>query len=286
LYLRNLESVTPDARLYPDFDHNLREAFRRETELLFEQMLREDQSVLMLLDSPATYLNERLAQHYGIQHVYGSHFRRVLLDKESRRGGILRHASILSVTSLATRTSPVIRGTWILDNLLGAPPPPPPPNVPALEDNTVDANLRMRERLAAHRANAVCAVCHDLIDPAGFALENFDAVGRWRELEQGQPVDATGGLPDGSEFVGVTGLEQALLARPELFVQTMTEKLLIFALGRGVEYYDAPAIRRIVNQARRDDYHFSSLILGIVNSEPFQERMAEKDAEAGQDAVN
>jgi hypothetical protein len=269
--------MVPDARLYPDFGHNLREAFRRETELLLEQMLREDQSVLVLLDSPATYLNERLARHYGIPHVYGRRFRRVSLEEGSRRGGILRHGSILSVTSYATRTSPVIRGKWILENLLGTPPPPPPPNIPALKDNTVAANLTVRERLAAHRANAACAVCHDSIDPAGFGLENFDVVGRWREFELGQPIEASGGLPDGSEFEGVSGLERALLARPELFVQTLTEKLLTFALGRGVEHYDAPAVRRILRGARHADNRFSSLILGIVNSEPFQMRMADAE---------
>ncbi len=282
LYLRNLESIVPDARLYQDFDHNLREAFRRETELLLEEMLHEDQSVLVLLDSPATYLNERLARHYGIPHVYGNRFRRVVLEEGSRRGGILRHGSILSVTSYATRTSPVIRGKWILENLLGTPPPPPPPNVPVLKDNTVAANLTVRERLAAHRAAPACAVCHDAIDPAGFGLENFDVLGRWRELELGQPIDASGGLPDGSEFEGVGGLERALLARPELFVRTLTEKLLTFAIGRGVEHYDAPAVRRILRGARQADYRFSSLILGIVNSVPFQMRMA--DAEHAEDA--
>ncbi len=266
--------------LFPDFDQNLRQALRRETELLCQQVLREDQSVLVLLDSPATYLNERLARHYGIPHVSGSHFRRVLLDESSRRGGILRHGSILSVTSYATRTSPVIRGKWILENLLGSPPPPPPPNVPALEDTPLAADLPVRERLAAHRADAACAACHDLIDPVGFGLENFDAVGRWRELEQGQRVDAAGGLPDGSAFVGVSGLEQALLERPELFVQTLTEKLLTFALGRPVEYYDAPAVRQILKQAKQQDYRFSSLILGIVNSVPFQMRMTAAEAKS------
>ncbi len=274
LYLRNLESFEPDGRLFPDFGHNLRQAFRRETELLFQEVMREDRSVLVLLDSPATYLNERLARHYGIPHVHGSHFRRVVLDQDSRRGGILRHASILAVTSYATRTSPVLRGKWILENLLGTPPPPPPPDVPALENNTVAANLPVRERLAAHRANEACAVCHDAIDPAGFGLENFDVVGRWRELELGRPVDASGGLPDGSRFQDVAGLEQALLKRPELFVRTLAEKLLTFSLGRGIEYYDAPAIRQILREAEDADYRFSSLVLGIVNSVPFQMRMA------------
>jgi mono/diheme cytochrome c family protein len=275
LYLRNLQAVTPDARLFPDFGQNLREAFRRETERLCEDVLRNDRSVLALLDSPHTYLNERLAKHYGIPHVYGSRFRRVALEEASHRGGILRHGSILSVTSYATRTSPVIRGKWILENILGTPPPPPPPDVPALEDNTVAANLTVRERLAEHRVNPNCASCHNLMDPVGLALENFDAVGRWREVEAGQPINASGRLPDGSEFEGVSGLEQALLERPELFVQTLTEKLLTFALGRGVEFYDAPAVRKILRDARDDDYRFSSLILGIVNSVPFQMRTTE-----------
>jgi hypothetical protein len=275
LYLRNLESLTPDARLFPDFDDNLRQAFRRETELLFESVLREDRTVLDLIDPGYAHLNERLAQHYEIPHVYGSRFRRVPLGEESQRGGILRHGSIMSVTSYATRTSPVLRGKWILENLLGTPPPPPPPNVSTLEDNTVLATLSVRERLAAHRASAACATCHDVIDPVGFSLENFDAVGCWRDLEQGQPVDATGGLPDGSEFTGVAGLEQALLDRPELFVRTLTEKLLTFALGRGLEYYDAPAVRTIVRNARDKNYRLSSLILGITESTPFKMRATE-----------
>jgi hypothetical protein len=274
LYLRNLQSITPDGRLFPDFDDNLRQAMRRETELFFESIVREDRSVLDLLQADYTYLNERLGKHYGVPHVYGSRFRRVTLDPSSHRGGLLRHASVLTVTSYATRTSPVIRGNWVLKNLIGSPPPPPPDNVPALEDNTVGAALSVRERLAQHRANPACASCHNLMDPVGFALENFDAVGRWRELEEGQPVDASGALPDGSEFAGPSGLEQALLNRPEWFVRTITEKLLTFALGRGVEYYDAPAVRGILRRAKNDDYRFSSLIMGIVHSEPFQKRKA------------
>jgi hypothetical protein len=272
LYLRNLESFVPDMRLFPDFDDNLRQAMRRETELFFESVLSEDRSVLDLIKTDYTYLNERLARHYGIPHVYGDHFRRVSLDPESHRGGLLRQASILSVTSYATRTSPVLRGHWVLKNLLGAPPPPPPPNVPALKDNTVLATLSVRERLTQHRSNAACASCHVKMDPAGFALENFDAVGRWRVLEADKPIDASGGLPDGSDFVGVDGLEKALLDRPELFVSTLTEKLMTFALGRGMEYYDAPAIRKIMADARPENYRFSQLILGIVNSTPFQYR--------------
>jgi hypothetical protein len=188
------------------------------------------------------------------------------------RGGLLRQGSILTVTSYATRTSPVIRGKWVLENLLGTPPPPPLPNVPALKDNTVSATLPVRERLTQHRANAACASCHNILDPVGFALENFDAVGRWRTTEEGQPVDDSGGLPDGSRFTGVAGLEEALLKRPEVFVGTLTEKLLTFALGRGVEYYDGPAVREVVRQARAADYRFSAVILAIVTSTPFQMR--------------
>ncbi len=272
LYLRNLESITPDGRLFPDFDDNLRQAMRRETELLFEELLREDRSVLHLLKPDHAWLNERLAKHYDIPHVSGPRFRRVPLEPSSERGGLLRHGSILTVTSYATRTSPVIRGKWILENLLGTPPPPPLPDVPALDDNTVSASLPVRQRLAQHRANAACASCHNVMDPVGFALENFDAVGRWRTLEEGQPVDASGGLPDGSKFVGVSGLEAGLLNRPEIFVGTLAEKLLTFALGRGIEPGDGPAVRAIVRSARDADYRFSALIGGIVSSSPFQMR--------------
>ncbi len=274
LHLRGLESVTPDLRRFIDFDDNLRQSFREETELFFESILREDRPVTDLLGADYTFLNERLAKHYGIPHIYGSHFRRVSFagDPDRQRGGLLRHGSILAVTSYATRTSPVIRGHWILSNLVGAPPPPPPPNVPALDNNNVSASLPIRERLAAHRANPACASCHDIMDPVGFSLENFDAVGRWRVNEDHRPVDATGGLSDGSTFTGVAGLERALLQRPELFASTMSEKLLVFALGRGVETYDAPAIRQIVRRAQADKFRFSSLILGIVNSVPFQMR--------------
>jgi len=272
LYLRNLEAAIPDMRLYPDFDDNLRQAMRQETELLFESILREDRSVLDFVQADSTYLNERLAKHYGIPHVYGSRFRRVPVDEGSHRGALLRHGSILTVTSYATRTSPVIRGKWILENLLGSPPPPPPGNVPALKDNTVSSTLSVRERLAEHRANDACASCHNLMDPVGFALENFDAVGRWRAVEEGRPIDASGGLPDGSSFDGAAGLERALLDRPELFVGTLAEKLLTFAEGRGVEPFDAPAIRQIVRRAKADEYRFSSLIVGIATSTPFQMR--------------
>ena len=274
LHLGGLAAITPDMRLFPDFDDNLRQAFRQETERFVESILREDRSVLDLLRADYTFVNERLAKHYGMPHVYGSHFRRVTLDRTSERGGLLRQGSILTVTSYATRTSPVIRGKWVLDNLLGVPPPPPLPDVPALKDNTVDGSLTVRQRLAEHRSNGACAACHNLMDPIGLALERFDAVGRRRTVESGVAIDAAGGLPDGSTFVDVDGLEAALLRRPELFVGAFTEKLLTYASGRGVEYYDAPAVRTIVRDAGRAGFRLSSIVVGIVKSPPFQMRMS------------
>lgn len=272
LHLRNLDSITPDMRLFPDFDDNLRQAFRRETELFVDSVLREDRSVLDLLRADYTFVNERLAKHYGIPHVYGSRFRRITLPDDSWRGGLLRHGGILTVTSYANRTSPVLRGKYILDTLLGVPPPPPLPDVPALKDNTVDGRLSVRERLAEHRTNAACAGCHNLMDPLGLSLERYDAVGRRRSTDAGTPIDAAGGFPDGSTFADVRGLEAALLRRPELFVGTVTEKLLTYALGRGVDYYDAPATRAIVRKARAQNYRASSIILGVINSPSFQMR--------------
>jgi mono/diheme cytochrome c family protein len=278
LYLRNLESLSPDMRLFPDFDDNLRQAMRQETEQLFAHLLRHDRSLTELVSADYTFLNERLARHYGIPHVHGSRFRRVELGSTSHqdqaRGGLLRHASVLSVTSYATRTSPVIRGHWVMANLLGSPPPPPPPDVPALADNTVSSRLSVRERLAQHRANAACASCHNLMDPVGFALENYDAVGRWRISEAGEPIDAAGGLPGHGEVDGAEELERAILARPELLARTFTEKLLTYALGRGVESSDAPAVRKIVAETAADDYRMSRIILGVVESTPFQMRTA------------
>jgi hypothetical protein len=272
LHLRNLETITPDLRLFPDFDDNLRQAFQTETELHFETVLHEDLSVLALLKTDYTFLNERLATHYRVPHVYGTRFRRVALEPGSERGGLLRQGSVLTVTSYATRTSPVIRGKWVLENLVGAPPPPPLPNVPALKDNTVSATLSVRARLAEHRSNAACASCHNLMDPIGFSLENFDAIGGWRSLEDGLPIDAAGGFTDGSQFAGVDGLEQVLLRRPHLFVGAFTEKLLTFALGRGLTPADAPAVRNILRNAQAKDYRFSSIVLGIVSSTPFTMR--------------
>ncbi len=274
LHLRSLESFSPNARLFPDFDDNLRQALRKETELFVESILREDRSALDLIRADYSFLNERLAKHYRIPGVYGTRFRRVALGKDSKRGGLLRQGSVLTVTSYPTRTSPVIRGTWILRNIFGAPPPAPPPNVPAL-DNSVSAALPMRARLRAHRDNPACASCHKTIDPVGFALENFDALGRWRDYSDGVPVDVSGGLPGtGESDKGVAGLEDSLLARPELFVGTLTEKLLTFALGRGIAYYDAPAIRKILREAEPEGYRLSALLSGIVNSVPFQMRRA------------
>jgi hypothetical protein len=275
LHLRNLDAVTPDLRLFPDFDDNLRKALRHETELLVTTGLRDDRSVLDLLRADYTFLDERLARHYGVPHVYGSRFRRVDLGAAPERGGLLRHGSVLTVTSYATRTSPVLRGKWVLENILGTPPPPPPGDVASLADNTVSATLPIRERLAAHRTNAACASCHKVIDPVGFPLEQFDAVGRWRTLDEGKPVDAAGGLPDGSTFDGVAGLERALLRHPEVFVRTLTEKLLTFALGRAPDAADAAAVRKIVRDARASEYRWSALILGIATSPPFQMRRAE-----------
>jgi hypothetical protein len=276
LHLRNLGGVTPDMRLFTDFDDNLRQAFRRETQLFFDSIRTEDRSVADLLRARYTFLNERLAKHYGVAGVYGSRFRRVELPAGARRGGLLRHGSVLTVTSYATRTSPVLRGKWILENLLGITPPPPPPAVPALRENSGAAGRKMtvRERLAEHRKNPACSGCHQLMDPAGFALENYDATGRWRESEESLPLDTRGGLPDGSEFMGVDGLENALLSRREVFVGAFTEKLLTYALGRGTAYYDGPAIRKILRAAAKQDYRLSAIVLGIVASEPFQLRRA------------
>ena len=274
LYLRNLDSTHPDSRLFPDFDDNLRQAFRRETEMLFESIIKDDRNVLDLLRADYTFLNERLAKHYGIPNVYGSHFRKVELGPNHVRGGLLGQGSVMTVTSYANRTSPVRRGKWILENLLGTPVPDPPLNVPPLPENSPGAKvLTVRERMVEHRANAVCASCHQLMDPVGLSTENFDAIGRWRtQSEAGGPIDASGGLPDGSSFDGAIGLRKAVLNRPELFVTTLTEKLMTYALGRGLEYYDAPAVRDITRRARTQDYHFSSVVLGIVNSTPFRMR--------------
>ena len=274
LQLRNLESARPSQVLFADFDDGLRQAFRRETELFFESIVREDRSVLDLLAADYTFVNDRLARHYGMPHVQGSHFRRVAVT--GRRGGLLGQGSILTITSHPVRTSPVFRGKWILTNILGTPPPDPPPNVPALPDRAgayADRTPSMRERMAAHRDNPACASCHAMIDPLGFGLERFDPVGRLRDVdEQHQPIDASGVLPDGTRFDDVAELKTALLARPDRFVGTLTEKLLTYALGRGLEHYDMPAVRAIVRRAAAQEYRLSAVILGVVDSLPFRER--------------
>jgi hypothetical protein len=274
LHLRNLAAASPDARLFPDFDDNLRRAFRRETELLFESVVREDLAVTTLLDAKYTFLNERLAKHYGVPGIYGDHFRRVPLSDADLRGGVLGHGSVLTVTSYATRTSPVLRGKWVLDNVLGMPPPPPPPNVPPLEDAKAGTRaLPMRERMVAHRRNPACATCHQLMDPIGLSMEQFDAIGRSRtRSEAGTAIDASGALPGGASFEGVGGLKQALLVRPDLFARTVTEKLMTYALGRGVEHDDAPAVRKILRDAATEGYRWSAIVTGIVRSGPFTMR--------------
>ncbi len=286
LFLRNIPSIAADPYKDPDFDESLRQALKRETELFLDGIIRDDRSVLELLTANYTFLNERLAKHYGIPNVYGSHFRRVMLPEGSQRGWLLGQGSILAVTSYGNRTSPVRRGKWILENILGTPPPSPPPDVPALDEKQKgNAALTMRERMVAHRANPVCASCHQVMDPLGFALENFDQAGRWRAVDDGvdsrqsgfSPIDTSGVLPDGNEFNGPTGLRQALVSRSDQFMTTVTEKLLTYALGRGLEYYDQPTVRAIVREARRNDYHFSSLVTGITNSIPFQMRRSARD---------
>ena len=276
LYLRNMRGVYPDPNIFPQFDENLREAFTRETELFIGNQLREDRSLLELLSADYTYVNQRLAEHYGIPNVYGSRFRRVTLD-DAERGGLLAHGSVMTVTSYPNRTSPVLRGKWVLENLLGAPPPEPPPNIPALEEENEDGEpVSMREAMVQHRENPACSVCHAPMDPIGFALQNYDAIGSWRDVnEGGTAVDASGVLPDGAAFDGRAGLRDLLLDRPDDFVGTVAEKLLMYALGRGVEYYDAPTVRRIVRDAAGEDYRWSSIILGIVKSTPFQMRRSD-----------
>jgi len=273
LQLRNVRSVLPNSDEFPDFDDNLRQSFRRETELLFESIIREDRNVLDLLRADYTFVNERLARHYGIPGIYGSRFRRVAVTDDARKG-ILGKGSMLAVTSHAERTSPVLRGKWVLENILGLPVPPPPPDVPQLKPAEEGQKPKtLREQMAEHRTNPTCATCHKVMDPVGLSLENFDAVGAWRTQEAGSPIDVSGQLADGRLVNGVVTLRQAILDKPELFVGTMTEKMMIYALGRGVSAEDMPGIRRILHDASANDYRFSSLVLGIVKSVPFQMRV-------------
>ncbi len=276
LYLRNLDAIVPDARAFPDYDDNLRQSMKRETELFFGSIMSEDRSMVDLLSANYSFVNERLAKHYGIPNIYDSYFRRVTFDPASGRGGLLGQAAILTVTSYPDRKSPVIRGKWLLSNIVGSPPPPPPPNVPPLKENGVTGKIMtIRERMAQHRVNQPCAGCHRLMDPVGFSLENFDAIGRWRAADAEVKIDASGNLPDGGQFVGVDGLKKAVLGHPELFVGTVTEKLLVYALGRGLESPDGTVVRKILRDARSNNYRFSSIIVGIVNSTPFQMRRSQ-----------
>ena len=274
LYLRNLDGIYPDPAEFPEFDENLREAFKRETQLFIGHQIRNDNSLRELLSADYTFVNERLARHYGIPGIYGNRYRKVTLDG-AERGGLFGHGSLMMVTSYPNRTSPVLRGKFVLENLLGGPPPEPPPNVPALETSSDGKQLTMREAMAMHRENPACRVCHAAMDPIGFSLENYDAVGKWRNVFADQPIDASGLLPDGNTFDGPDGLRDLLLSRPDDFVGTITEKLMRFALGRSLEYYDMPAIRKIVRDAAESDYRWSAIILGVVESVPFQMRRSE-----------
>jgi hypothetical protein len=269
LFLRNLKNLTPDPENFPDFDDNLRQSMDQETRLFVQSVIREDRSVMDLLSADYTFVNERLARHYGIRNVYGNQFRRVTLDGTERRG-LLGQASILAVTSYPNRTSPVQRGKWVLTNLLGIPPTPPPPNVPPLKESAANAPKSLRERMEQHRADAVCAGCHKVMDPIGFALENFDAVGRWRDNDDGSPIDPSGTLYNTAHVDGPAGLRSMLTSNPDVFTSVLTEKLLTYAIGRGTQYFDMPAVRGIVGEARERDYRFSAIVLGIVESTPFQ----------------
>ncbi len=273
LFLRNVARMSPDTTTYMYFDENLRQALAKETELLIESQVREDHSVADLLKTDYTFLNQRLAEHYGIKGVYGNEFRRVKLE-DPNRFGLLGQASILAVTSYPNRTAPTIRGKWVLEQLLGTPPPPPPPNVPSLKDDATTQKLTMRQRMEQHRANPACAACHRLMDPLGFALENFDGLGAWREsVAPGSgPIDSSGTLPDGTPFNGPAGLRDVLMKKRDMFVETFTERLLTYALGRGLEEYDQAAIRKVTREAAADNQTWSSIILGIVKSTPFQMR--------------
>jgi hypothetical protein len=273
LFLRNIARLSPDTTTFPYFDENLRQAMAKETELLIESQVREDHSVVDLLSTDYTFLNQRLAEHYGVKGVYGNEFRRVKLQ-DPNRYGLLGQASILAVTSYPNRTAPTIRGKWVLEQLLGTPPPPPPPNVPSLKDDASTQKLTMRQRMEQHRANPTCAVCHRMMDPLGFALENFDGLGGWRQsvAPGAGPIDSSGALPDGTKFLGPAGLREVLVNKRDLYVETFTERLLTYALGRGLEEYDNAALRKITRDAAADNQKWSAIILGIVKSTPFQMR--------------
>jgi hypothetical protein len=278
LYLRDLSAKLPDEILFADFDETLRTAMQRETELFVSSVLRENRSVLDLLRANYTFLNERLARHYGVPNIKGSYFRRVTFPEGSVRGGLLGQGSVLTITSYSTRTSPVLRGKWVLENLLSAAPPPPPPDVPSLNTEKAPGKpLTLRDAMIQHRATPACAGCHARMDPIGFAMENFDAVGRWRDRDGDQPIDATGVFPEGTKFEGIPGLKAELLRQPEQFVGTVAERLLMYAIGRNLQYYDAPTVRAVMRDARPANYTLASLVLGVVKSRPFQMREAGGD---------
>jgi hypothetical protein len=269
LYLRRLEYQKPDKDAYPNFDQRLRAAMLTETQMFFDGIVRQNRSVLDFLNANYTYVNQRLAEHYGMPGIYGTTFRRVALDPALHRGGLLGQGSILTVTSYNDRTSVVLRGKWILENLLAAAPPPPPPNVPALNDAKNGKLLTVREQMEIHRSNPVCASCHTKMDPLGFSLENYDAVGAWRAGYAGQKVDASAVLPDGTQFDGPQGLQGILLARKDQFVEAFTEQMMTYGLGRGLAAYDMPSVRKISHAAAQDGYRMNAIIMGIVQSVPF-----------------
>jgi mono/diheme cytochrome c family protein len=272
LYLRNIERIAPATEAFPNFDENLRQSMAKETELLVDSTMREDRSIVDMLKTDYTFLNQRMAEHYGIKGIYGTEFRRVALE-DKNRWGLLGQASVLTVTSYPNRTAPTIRGKWVLQQLLGTPPPPPPPNVPSLKDDEKTQRMTMRQRMELHRQNPTCAVCHRMMDPLGFALDNFDGLGTWRTFTGiNEPIDNSGVMPDGTKFEGPAGLREILLSKKQMFVETFTEQLMTYAMGRGVEEYDHPALRTITRQAALQDYRWSSIIFGIVNSTPFQMR--------------
>jgi hypothetical protein len=277
LFLRELRNRQPDLLLFPDFDDNLRQSFQRETELLFSTIVREDRSVFDVLNADYTFVNERLARHYGIPNIYGTDFRRVTVPSPARRG-ILGHGGFLTLTSAPNRTSPVTRGAWVLENLMGSPPPLPPPNVPAFPEATNGQGIAavvtsVRERMEQHRTNQPCKGCHQIMDPIGLALENFDGVGRWRTQDLGNPIDASGELVDGTKLDGVESLRTALLRYPDAFAQNVSEKLMMYAVGRAAHHTDMPAVRSIAREMAKSDYRFSALVMAIVKSDPFQMRM-------------
>jgi hypothetical protein len=274
LFVRDIEAKQPDGLVFPDFDETLRAAMREETDLFLDSILRENRSVVDLLTANYSFLNDRLAKHYGIPNIQGSDFRRVTFPADSPRGGLLGQGSILTLTSYATRTSAVVRGKWVLENLLSAAPPPPPANIPALKTEGPEPGktLTMREAMTKHRANPSCAICHVRMDPIGFAMENFDAVGRWRDHDGGNNIDASGSFPDGTTFTGMAGLKKVLLAQKDQFVTTVAEKLLMYALGRNLQYYDQPSVRAIVHGAAADNYTLASLVTGVVKTAQFELR--------------